>query len=75
MTTEWMLTEHEVCDIYAKEGTTRNEAWMAIANEAQKKLLESLKNSTFSIDNPYGKDHEVITKDMIEFMLQKMEEK
>lgn len=40
MIAEWMITEHEVCDIYVKEGKTRNEAWMAIANEAQKKLLK-----------------------------------
>ena len=40
-----------------------------------KAILEDLKNSTIIIDNPYGKDWEVITKEMIDVMLGQLEGK
>ena len=69
MTVEWILTEHEVCDIYAKEGKTRNEAWMAIANEAQKKLLN------YQMDLLCGFTHNGIFVDDILSMQKQLEEK
>ena len=73
MKPEWM-PENPYFNRGGYDDTSLSIGFREGSNVTAKRLLESLKNSMISMDNPYGKDWKVIPEDMLDFMLHQLEE-